>query len=175
LGAIPVLLTRLKQERWQLGQMSLFGWEATGGNTPPSIHSAEEWSLPERLAAQVEILGISVDAHPLEMAASQIAALHALTTSEAVQHMGKRVTVAGVRMAWRRSRAEKGGMMAFLTLEDLEGMLDVIIYPDVYRRIPPHLPADEPLLVTGIVEPDPARGEPLMVAERVMLLGKRAN
>jgi DNA-directed DNA polymerase III PolC len=173
MGAIPDLLVQLKQGRWQLGQMSLFGWEAASSVSP--ITQGEEWGLSERLAAQVEVLGISVDAHPLELYAGQIAAVHALTTSEAALHMGERISVAGVRMAWRRSRAEKGGMMAFLTLEDLEGMLEVVIYPDVYRRTPPHLPADEPLLVTGVVELDPVRGEPLMVAERVALLSGKTK
>jgi DNA-directed DNA polymerase III PolC len=162
LGAIPGLLARLKEGPWQLGQMSLFGWKPEEG---------EEWSLSERMAAQEDVLGISVDAHPLELYAGQIAAAGALSTLEAAAHTG--VSVAGVRMAWRRSRAEKGGMMAFLTLEDLEGMLEVVIYPDVYRRIPDHLGASEPLLVRGVIETDPGRGEPLLRAERVERLAGR--
>jgi DNA polymerase III subunit alpha len=164
LGTIPGLLARLKEGPWQLGQMSLFGWEAETG---------EDWSLSERVAAQEDVLGISVDAHPLELYAGQIAAAGALSTLEAAARPGQRVTVAGVRMAWHRSRAEKGGMMAFMTLEDLEGMLEVAIYPDAYRRVPAHLTASEPILVSGVIEADPLRGEPVLRAERVeRLVGK---
>jgi DNA polymerase III alpha subunit len=158
LGTIPGLLAQLNRAPWQMGQMALFSWDAEEG---------EEWPLAQRLAAQEEILGISVDAHPLELYAEKISSARALSTTEALSKPGVRIRVAGMRMAWHRSRAEKGGEMAFLTLEDLEGMLDVVIYPDVYRRLPPRLAADEPLLVTGILETDPSRGEPVLRAERV--------
>ncbi|HEX9012348.1 MAG TPA: OB-fold nucleic acid binding domain-containing protein, partial [Anaerolineaceae bacterium] len=164
LGTIPALVAQLRQAPWQLGQLPLFGWDTS---------EEEDWSLAERVAAQEELLGISVDVHPIELYAQQAAAAHALNTGEAAARTGERVSVAGMRQAWRRSRAEKGGMMAFLTLEDLEGMLDVVIYPDVYRRLPPGLSGADPLLVTGVIEIDPRRGEPILRAERVERLGKR--
>ncbi|HEX9012941.1 MAG TPA: hypothetical protein VF813_05475, partial [Anaerolineaceae bacterium] len=104
LGTIPALLAQLRQGPWQLGQLSLFGWEAG---------EEEDWSPAERVAAQEELLGISVDVHPIELYAQQAAAAHALNTGEAAARTGERVSVAGMRQAWRRSRAEKGGMMAF--------------------------------------------------------------
>jgi DNA polymerase-3 subunit alpha len=64
----------------------------------------------------------------------------------------------------------KGEMMLFLTLEDLEGVLDVIIFPDVYRRAQGALSTSAPLLVTGMVERDEDRGEPLLKAEKVELI-----
>jgi DNA polymerase III alpha subunit len=58
-------------------------------------------------------------------------------------------------------------MMAFLTLEDLEGMLDVVVFPDAYRRSRSALSGSGPYLVEGTMVMDPARSEPLMHAERV--------
>lgn len=57
--------------------------------------------------------------------------------------------------------------MMFLTLEDLEGMIDVVIFPDLYRRVRAVMSGGAPLLITGTVELDEARGEPLLRAERV--------
>ena len=162
LGTIPGLLAKLEQAPWQMGQLALFAWEDQEG---------EEWPLRQRVAAQEEILGISVDAHPLELYAERIRQARALSTVEALGKPGERVRVAGMRMAWRRSRTEKGGLMAFLTLEDLDGMLEVIISPDVYRRLPARLSGSEPLLVSGVLERDPARGEPVLRAERIERLG----
>ena len=60
--------------------------------------------------------------------------------------------------------------MLFLTLEDLSGMLDVIVFPDVYRRTKLIISSNSPILITGIVEADGERDEPFLKAEKVELL-----
>jgi DNA polymerase III subunit alpha len=108
-----------------------------------------------------------VEAHPLELAAARIASAGAITTVEAASRLGQRVTVAGLRQSGHRSLTAKGESMMFFTLEDLSGMLDVVLFPDVYRRVRAFIHSPEPLLVTGLVESDPARPEPLLRAEKV--------
>jgi len=162
LGTIPDILRRLEQGgEWQAGQLSLFEWGEPGG---------EDWTLNEKVAAQQELLGASLDAHPLELVADRIAAAGAVTTVEATGRVGRRVTVAGVRQSSHRTRAAKGDLMMFLTLEDLEGMLDAVLFPEVYRRARSALNAGGPLLVTGIVEMDATRSEPLLRVEKVGLV-----
>ena len=158
-GSIPGILGRLGSGGWQAGQPSLFGWEPLQGG--------EDWSLNEKVAAQEELLGIAVEAHPLELVAERIGKAGAINTLEAAGRIGQRVTVAGVRQAGRRSRTAKGEWMMFLTLEDLEGMLDVVVWPDVYRRVRQSLGGSGPVLVTGMVEMDATRGEPILRAERI--------
>jgi DNA polymerase-3 subunit alpha len=160
LGAIPSILRRL-QDGWQARQPGLFGWSSSGG---------QDWTLEQKVAAQEELLGISLDAHPLELAAKQIAKAGAITTIEAVGQVGQRVTVAGIRQSGHSSRTAKGEVMMFLTLEDLAGMLDVVLFPDVYRRARGFIHSSDPLLVTGTVEMDAGRGEPLLRAEKVVRL-----
>jgi hypothetical protein len=46
-------------------------------------------------------------------------------------------------------------------------MLDVILFPDVYRRARVALGSSAPLLVTGLMEMDTAHGEPYLRAERI--------
>ena len=118
----------------------------------------------------MELLDASLDAHPLELVADKVAAAGAITTVEAAGRIGQRVTVAGVRQSAHRSRTAKGDLMMFLTLEDLEGMLDVILFPDVYRQGRQALNATAPLLVTGVMEMDTNRSEPLLRAEKIKLL-----
>lgn len=160
LGNIPGILRQLGGG-WRAGQMSLFSLDAPGG---------EDWSLEQKMAAQQEILSASLEAHPLELAAGRIAASGALNTLEAAARVGRKVTVAGVRQASRRSRTSKGESMLFLTLEDLSGILDVIFFPDAYHRSRAVLGSSAPLLVSGQIEMDPARGEPYMRAERAELI-----
>jgi DNA polymerase III alpha subunit len=60
--------------------------------------------------------------------------------------------------------------MLYLTLEDPSGMLDVIIFPDLYRRTRNVFSSSSPLLVTGTVEVDDDYHEPYLRAEKVELL-----
>jgi DNA polymerase-3 subunit alpha len=158
LGTIPDLLQSIQPGMRAPGQMSLF---------PPIEPSAQDWTLEQKAAAQQDILGISLEAHPLELAAAAITAAGAISTIEAAGKVGQRVTVAGVRLSAHRSRTARGEMMMFLSLEDLEGVLDVIVFPDAYRQAQSAVNSNAPLLVTGLVEMDEERGEPLLKAEKV--------
>jgi DNA polymerase-3 subunit alpha len=157
LGIIPAILKRL-QSGWMARQMSLFSLNALEG---------EDWSLEEKMAAQLELLGTSLEAHPLELLSDQIAKSGAITTAEAAERVGQRVTIAGVRQTSRRSRTARGETMMFLTLEDPSGMLDVIVFPDVYRRTKTTVSSNSPMLITGTVETDGERDEPFLKAEKV--------
>jgi DNA polymerase-3 subunit alpha len=158
-GNIPGILRRL-QSGWQAGQMSLFSW----------VDAGEDWSLEQKVQAQMEILGASLDAHPLELVADKIVQAGALTTLEAVERIGRRVTVAGIRQTSHRSRTTNGESMLFLTLEDLHGTLDAILFPDAYRAAKSLMASNFPLLITGIMEMDTERGEPFLRTERVVRL-----
>ncbi len=57
--------------------------------------------------------------------------------------------------------------MLFLTLEDLSGVLDVIVFPDVYRRSKAIVSSNAPMLITGIVEADAGRADLFLKAEKV--------
>jgi DNA polymerase III alpha subunit len=60
--------------------------------------------------------------------------------------------------------------MMFLTLEDLSGMLNEVLFPDAYRRAKDGIHGSAPLLVTGVVEMDSGREQPLLPAEKVRRL-----
>jgi DNA-directed DNA polymerase III PolC len=179
-GTILAILRRLQSGGWQSGQPSLFeypkggdkysreemAWENFG-----EVPSGEDWTLEQKVAAQQELLGISLDAHPLELVAGKIFAAGAIPTVDAAGRVGQRVTVAGIRQSGHRSRTSKGDLMLFLTLEDLAGMLDVAVFPDVYRQVRSFIHSSRPLLVTGVIKTDPGRSEPILVAEKVKRLG----
>ena len=160
LGTIPAILKRLGSG-WMAGQMSLFSLNELEG---------EDWSLEEKMAAQQELLGISLEAHPLELLSDQIARSGAITIAEAAERVGQRVTIAGIRQTSRRSRTARGEMMMFLTIEDLSGILDVIIFPDVYRRTKTIASSNSPMLITGTVEVENDWAEPYLRADMVKSL-----
>jgi DNA polymerase-3 subunit alpha len=161
MGTIPAILGRLQGGGWRQGQMSLFEWGDSGG---------ADWTLDQRMAAQHELLGIGLEAHPLELVADLVAQAGAITTLEAAERIAQRVTVAGVRQSSHRTRTARGETIVFMTLEDLSGILDVILLPTVYRQARYALSSGGPLLVYGSMEMDSTRGEPLLRAEKVAVL-----
>jgi len=159
-GKIPALLRRLKGEVHRGGQLSLF----------VSDEDADDWSLEEKVAAQEAILGVSVIAHPLEMVTDQIAEAGALSTLEAASRVGQPLRVAGMRQTWRRSPTARGDYVYFMSLEDLEGMLDVVISSEVYRRCRKELSGLGPYVVEGVAQMEATGGEPFIRAGNIWTL-----
>jgi DNA polymerase-3 subunit alpha len=161
LGTIPILLHQLEHGGKHVGQLSLF---------PVESGNQEDWSLAQKVAAQEELLGTGVIAHPLEQVEKQIAGAGALTTVEAAARLEQHVRVAGMRQIWRRSRTTRGDFIYFMSLEDLEGMLDVVISAEVYQRSRAALSTAGPYVVEGQVNLDNQRGEPFIRAEKIWAL-----
>jgi DNA polymerase III subunit alpha len=161
ISTIPELLYQLEHTARRAGQLSLFEVEA---------NKQDDWSLAEKVAAQEELLGTGVIAHPLEQVEQQITAAGALTTVEAASKLEEYVRVAGMRQIWRRSRTTRGDYIYFMSLEDLEGMLDVVITAEVYRQSRAALSTAGPYVVEGRVGLDNQRGEPFIRAEKIWAL-----
>jgi DNA-directed DNA polymerase III PolC len=160
LGNIPSILGRLQNGGWQQNQLSLFGWMDS---------NEEDWSLQQKVDAQLELIGVSLAAHPLELIANKLNGTGAVSTVDAVARVGRRVTIAGVQQASHRTRTARGDML-FLSVEDLQGTLDAILFPEVYRQAKPSISSTKPFLLTGIIEMDTARGEPFLRVEEVVLV-----
>ena len=82
----------------------------------------------------------------------EAARLHgAVSTVDLGGHAGQTVRVAGVLVTDRRVRTKEGRYMKFLMLEDLAGTVEVVLFPEAYRRVGPRLSGGGPFLVTGVV------------------------
>jgi len=158
LGNIPSILRRLHNGGWRQNQLSLFGWTDS---------SEEDWSLHEKVEAQVELLGVSIAAHPLELIADKLTGTGAVSTVDAVARVGHRVTIAGIQQASHRTRTVRGDML-LLSVEDLQGTLDAILFPEVYRQAKTSISSTKPFLLTGIMEMDTERGEPFLRVEKAV-------
>jgi DNA polymerase-3 subunit alpha len=157
-GVIPDLLRQLASGGWRGGQMSLFDLAR------PIM---DDWTLEEKVTAQEAVLGVGVAAHPLELKAEAIARTGAFNTLDAASRVGQVVKVAGMRQTWRRVSTSSGDFIYFMALEDLEGMLDVVIFGEVFRRFRHEFVGHGPYIIEGAVEPDPTSGEPFIRAVKV--------
>ena len=157
---IPEGLRRIEHKR-PPGQMQLFG--------APDI--TEDWDEADRLQAQRELLGVSLGMSALEQIADEIQSSGAITTLEAQDLVGEKVTLAGMRQTWRRLRSHTSGqMMCFLNLEDLEGSIQVLVPPALYRRVYNDLREIGPFLVEGQIKFDPDRKRAHLIADNIRLV-----
>jgi DNA polymerase-3 subunit alpha len=72
----------------------------------------------------------------------------------------------------RLQTTRKGDRMAFVTLEDVQGQVDVIVFPEVYKEFGTALETDQPVLVRGVVDwgDDNAK----IIADRIVPLAEAA-
>jgi DNA-directed DNA polymerase III PolC len=160
LATIPEALKRIEHKRVP-GQMNLFS----------STEKVEDWRPAEKSNAQHEILGVSLVLSPLEQHAHQIQSAGAVSTLEAQNMIGQKISVAGMRQILRRFPNRSNQNMGFLTLEDFEGSLPILIPPTLYRRHASELRQEGPFLIEGVVEGDRDKGQTRLIAERIILLG----
>jgi DNA polymerase-3 subunit alpha len=146
------------------GQMSFFG---EGGFAPPTESQGPQfpnvaaWSDTELLAAEKETLGFYVSSHPLVRYGRELESLSAPAgvslarleqEPERYCHDSRvRVgcTIASVRPTFTRKDNRK---MAMLTLEDLTGKCDAVVFPRIYETCAERLEADAMLFITGSVD-----------------------
>jgi DNA-directed DNA polymerase III PolC len=160
LVSIPAGLARIEHQR-PPGQMQLFG----------AAETTEDWDDAQRSQAQQELLGVSLGMSPLEQIADDIQTSGAISTLEAESHVGEKVVLAGMRQTWRRMRSRSTNqMMCALNLEDLEGSIQVLVPPALYRSAYTALHEIGPFLITGQIENDPERHQIRMIAEKVQLV-----
>jgi len=158
LGTIPGLLAGIQGSGWRYQQPRLFDLSSQG--EPP------EWDLATRMAAQEQILGAGVDAHPLELVAEQVAQADAITTLEALTLKDEDVRVAGVQQTLQRFHTQEGQAFFILELEDLEGVLKVLLTPDQRRFYRGVLSSKKPFVVEGIMDLSHISGEPVLRAKK---------
>ncbi|MEE8304184.1 MAG: OB-fold nucleic acid binding domain-containing protein, partial [Candidatus Tectomicrobia bacterium] len=161
---------RQQQEDRQQGQFSLFGDATTSPATAVlNLDTVPEWEENERLAYEKEALGFYISSHPLIAVQHQLRRLTTATSQSIADGHGERtVTVGGMITQQRTQLTKKGDRMAFLTLEDLYGSTEIIVFPETYRRSQPWCESEVPLLIWGKVESDSNEGR--IIAQRILPL-----
>lgn len=137
------------------GQVSLL--EMWGGMaaqmTAPELHDIPEWSHAQRLTAEREILGFYITGHPLSEY-EPLCKRYATAASDELTNLRDKETVnlCGIIASVKEISTKNGDRMAFVTLEDLRGSVELIAFPDLYRSKMLHLIKDNPVLVRGQVD-----------------------
>ncbi|MCW2788278.1 MAG: polymerase subunit alpha, partial [Aeromicrobium sp.] len=140
-----------------IGQDSLFGGGDelfTGGTieVPPTM---PEWEKTQLLAFERDMLGLYVSDHPLQglehvlRASSDCTVGDLLTNAELPD--GSTIRICGLITGVQRRMSKKGDPWASITIEDLEGGIEVMVFPGAYQLAMPVLVPDTIVVVKGRV------------------------
>jgi DNA polymerase III subunit alpha len=138
------------------GQTGLFDLGGDGGGAPPPADlPGDEFSREELLTMEKEMLGLYISDHPLH----QWQPVLAQRVTAQLAHLPdlpdrKQVVVGGLVSSVKRTITRSGSAMAFLTLEDLTGSVEVVVFPRVYEQQGFALKRDAVLLLRGKVDID---------------------
>ena len=141
---------RAQSER-DLGQVSLFGGDASSSLAPPRLPSQSPWTPSERLKREKAVLGLYVSGHPLERYRRTIESL--VTPLEELGRFPDRaeVTVGGIINTVAHRYDKRGKPFAIALLEDFAGTTEVLCFADCFDEYEMLLITDRMVLVSGQV------------------------
>jgi len=157
-----------------IGQDSLFGGldDAEGtafGGLMLRVPEIDEWDKQTLLGFEREMLGLYVSSHPLlglehVLSAASDATIGVLLVDE-TRGDNSPVTLGGLITSVQRKMTRKGDTYAILDVEDLEGAIEVMVFPSAYQLAAALLVEDAIVVVKGRIR----RGEdvPTVIATEV--------
>src|SRR5439155_8649479 len=116
-----------------------------------------------------EVLGFYISGHPLARFRGVVETLGITTSGDlAAKGHGARVILFGHPTGLKETSTKSGNRMAFFTLEDMDGTVDITVFPEPFKAAAPCLRSREALLVRGRVD-DGEKGR-VVLAEDIRLL-----
>jgi DNA polymerase-3 subunit alpha len=113
----------------------------------------DEFPENQLVAFEKETIGFYISRHPLSHYEDEIKKYTDLDTSTLPKlQNGAEVKICGLVSALKEIVTKKGDRMAFLTLEDMKGFVEVILFPEVFKAALPCLRGGDPLLVKGTLD-----------------------
>jgi DNA polymerase III subunit alpha len=143
-----------------IGQDSLFagldtpdGGDASGFGISVAVPEIDDWDKMTLLGHEREMLGLYVSDHPLLGMEHVLSAARDCTIGQLMldeeRADNSTVTVSGLVTSVQRKITKRGDTWAMITLEDLDGVIDVLLFPSAYQLAANLLTEDAIVTVKG--------------------------
>jgi DNA polymerase-3 subunit alpha len=143
-------------------QTSLFGTAMQFGKIV--LKDADPAPMEQKLLWEKEYLGLYVSAHPLDSYKEVLSGYTQIGTLPSLR-AGSLVTIGGLISKFKRTLTKKNDPMAFFTLQDPSGIVEVLVFPKLMVQVMPYLDLDKIIEVKGKVSDKD--GEFKIIAEEV--------
>nr|WP_320408662.1 DNA polymerase III subunit alpha [Candidatus Soleaferrea massiliensis] len=162
------------------GQMNLFD---TGSDTAPAagvyhLPDVEEFSVKEKLAMEKQTTGLYLSGHPMmeymdlieKYKTAQINEIAvSLKERDNFYHENDSVTIIGVIETRKLKTTKNNDMMAFATLEDVAGSMELVIFPRVLEQFSTVIQVGAAVAVSGRINLREEE-EPKLICEKVLTI-----
>jgi DNA polymerase-3 subunit alpha len=161
-----------KKEDKQFGQVSLF--EDTGEKEYPDFEFKElpEWNRMEKLRIENELMGFYFSGHPMDD--YKAAWEHNVTLNLAYSDTAKsgNYILVGIIKAIKPYTTKKGTEMAFTTLLDYNGEMEVTFFPEVWEKEQTKIMVDKVVALKGKIDHPQNRDNPSFLVESLLDVDK---
>jgi DNA polymerase-3 subunit alpha len=148
----------------ELGQMSLFGVHTGVAETIHLPQATSEISRRELLNWERELIGLYVSDHPLSPVMDELTqAVTHFSAQLAEVPANEKVRVAGMIVRIRHHQSKAGKPMGFVGIEDLQGTIELVIFPSVWAKFSALIEYDQIILVDGRL--DSSGAEPKVLVD----------
>lgn len=126
---------------------------------PEDMNHVSGWGAARRVSAELELVGLSLTAHPLSLARADLEQ-RGVTWAKDLRNLPDRarVRVCGVRERAQTPRTRSGKRTCFLTLEDPTGLLDVVVFSDALARVGDVIVKHRAYVIDGTLQNNCERG-----------------
>ena len=101
---------------------------------------------------EYELLGFTTDCHPMSLYREALGRVRALPSTELSRHVGRSVVCAGMLTTAKPVHTIQDEPMEFATFDDGAGLIETVLFPDIYRSRGHVLFDQGPFLFRGKVE-----------------------
>ncbi len=145
------------QREQETGQISFFSMAADSGGfdkgSEDNIPAVKEWPQAQILGYEKELLGFYLSGHPLDRYKAEIAEFSSYTTKTIKKTIdGQEIQMVALLKAVKLTTTKKTNeRMAILRIEDIDGELEVVVFPSSYAVVANHLKEGAVVIVKGRV------------------------
>jgi DNA polymerase III alpha subunit len=119
---------------------------------PPAVPTLREYSPERRRKEEHEILGFMTDAHPMQLYTEQLRRFRLCASTDLHRNVDRHVLAAGMLTTAKPVHTGKDEPMEFATFDDGHGLIEAVLFPDVYRERGHVLFDQGPFIFRGKVE-----------------------
>jgi DNA polymerase III alpha subunit len=154
-----------QKEKWDESYNNLFFNESL--QLEKEVETGKEYGIEKICTIEYELLGYMVTKHPLEFFRGITDSPKIVKAIDLQNHSGKKIKMIGWFMASKRIKTKKGDIMKFLSLEDLSGTFEAVIFPGTYAKYAELTLSMGPYLIEG--KADIENGNNIIVEKMIVL------
>ena len=142
----PVLLWELAVHRERRGPAG-----ACAFPVPRYYPPLPPLTVRQKAAQELAVMAFAPSGSPLAILRAEAGCSDHVAAEALAAHQGREVRVMGLAAAFREAPLRRGGRMAFMSLQEETGWIEVVFFPREYRRLAAVLHGPGPFEVRGVV------------------------